>query len=464
MSALLFLLSSHLLFAGQSRLPIKWEAEDAELMGPTISKTRTGYSGSGYITGFTKEGDAATLRTKATGGIYEVKIRYCAPGGPKGFGLRVNGSEISGMFPATGDKFNTIIAGKIELKSGSNIIEIEKGWGYFDVDFIELVPTQIQQDLCKVPQALVDSQSTQATKNLFKRLSASYGQRTLSGQYDINDTSYIEQTAGVTPAIFGSDFMDYSPSRVEHGSNTKDITERAIKRAKLGQIITMSWHWNAPTDLIDKKIKDAAGKEIDASWYKGFYTNATTFDLAQALADPKTERYKLLIRDIDAIAIQLKKFSDAGVPVLWRPLHEAEGGWFWWGAKGPQPFVQLWHILYDRLTKHHQLHNLIWVFTVGSNPAWYPGDNYVDVLGVDAYPSDHSDPLSGIWEDLKRQFNGKKLLSLTEFGGVPDAPKMHRFGVDWSYFVSWPGQVKAPSTSVSTLKRIYQDKSVINKR
>ena len=98
--------------------------------------------------------------------------------------------------------------------------------------------------------------------------------------------------------------------------------------------------------------------------------------MQKALADPNSADYKLLLRDMDAIAVQLQKFSDAGVPVLWRPLHEAEGGWFWWGAKGPEPFKKLWRLMYDRFTNVHHLHNLIWVDCSGTNPDWYPGDAY----------------------------------------------------------------------------------------
>lgn len=64
-------------------------------------------------------------------------------------------------------------------------------------------------------------------------------------------------------------------------------------------------------------------------WWSGFYTRATDFNVATALADTTNANYTLILRDIDAIAVQLKRFEDASVPVLFRVLHEAEGGWFW---------------------------------------------------------------------------------------------------------------------------------------
>lgn len=203
-------------------------------------------------------------------------------------------------------------------------------------------------------------------------------------------------------------------------------------------------------------LTDAQGKTTDARWYRGFYTNATTFDVQKALADPKSSEYALLLCDMDVIAAQLQRLSDAHVTVLWRPLHEAEGGWFWWGAKGPGPFKQLWRLMHDRLTKVHHLHNLIWVDSSGGNPAWYPGDAYVDVIGVDAYPSDVADPLSAAWDTLTKEYGGRKLLALTEFGGVPDVPKMRRYGVRPSYFVSWTGDLGPKKNAKDALTRIYQ--------
>ena len=189
------------------------------------------------------------------------------------------------------------------------------------------------------------------------------------------------------------------------------ITPRAIIALDgAGYVLGFCWHWNAPTNLMN-----TPGHE----WWRAFYTDSTTFDVAAALANTNSAEYSLLLRDIDAIAVQLKKVASSNnIPMLWRPLHEASGGWFWWGAKGPEPFKALWRLLYNRLTTYHNLHNLIWVLT-NEDPDWYPGHDVVDIVGVDAYPSDPSDSLSTSWEALKAQFDGVKLLTLSEFGGVP---------------------------------------------
>jgi mannan endo-1,4-beta-mannosidase len=313
----------------------------------------------------------------------------------------------------------------------------------------------------KVGAKPVDPNATKEAKALLTKLSENYGKQTFSGQYDWTETNQIKAIAGVTPAILGADLMDYSPSRIARGADPKKTTERVIDAAKRGQIVTLSWHWNAPKDLIDKEYTAPNGEKINGLWYKGFYTNATTFDVEKALKNPTSEDYKLLIRDIDVIAVELKKLQKAGVPVLWRPLHECDGRWFWWGAKGPEPLKQLWRIMFRRLTDRHNLHNLIWVFT-GLDPAWYPGDNYVDIIGIDAYPGDSTDPLTPTWESQLKRFDGKKMLAISEFGGIPDVAKMRRFGVYWAYFVTWSGTASRYMSTPDELKRLYRDKSVSN--
>jgi mannan endo-1,4-beta-mannosidase len=207
---------------------------------------------------------------------------------------------------------------------------------------------------------------------------------------------------------------------------------------------------------------DSQGHQQNHLWYRGFYTDSTKFDLQKAIDNPNSKDYALLLSDIDAIAIQLKKMSDANVPVLWRPLHEAEGGWFWWGAKGPGPFKKLWRLMYDRLTNYHHLHNLIWVDCSGTNPDWYPGDKYVDIIGIDAYPSDEHDTQTESWKTLLAEYGGRKPLALTEYGGVPDVPDMRKIGVDWLYFVSWTNDLGPKKNGLEWDKRIYTWPTVIN--
>lgn len=453
------------LFAGCAQhKPLRVEAEGAQLKGVTAATTQptdAGPSGGAYVTNFRNEGDQIVFEADVPAGFYEVRIGYRSPSGPKGFMLKAGDMELGGMFDKTGEGFVVHRAGFVELPAGRNEITLKKGWGYYDVDYLELQKTNPPKPPVTPPVKLADPNATAPARALMAYLTDIYGRFTLSGVYSYEDAKYVQELTGKYPAIMGGDLMDYSPSRVERGTRPAGTVEKLIDEARAGSIITISWHWNAPAGLIDKELTDDRGNKFDARWYKGFNTNATTFDVAAALANPQSEEYRLLIRDIDVISAEMKKLADAGVPVLWRPLHEAEGKWFWWGAKGPEACNQLWRLMYERMTQHHQLHNLIWVWN-SIDPAWYPGDDVVDIIGVDAYTA-ISDPLAGPWRNLQERLTGKKLLAITEFGKVPDVPRMHRYGAWWSYFVSWSGELGPKGMAKEEVQRIYRHPRVLNR-
>jgi mannan endo-1,4-beta-mannosidase len=425
------------------------EAENSLLTGSTyVSASASGYSGTGYVDGFQNTNDTVNWSFIATPGLYDLTIRYRTPYGPKGYGGSFNGHGFSGSFPAT-NNFVSIDAGLVQVIDGVNTLTIGGGWNWYQIDAATLTPVSAPTPPAPVPATLVDPLATFAARSLMASLVADYGQHTWSGLHEATDISYIQGLSAREPAIIEGDLINYSPSRVERGGMPVNYTESCIAQDGVGHVLGFCWHWNAPTNLIDTTSEP---------WWSGFYTAATTFDVAAALANTNSVEYSLLLRDIDAIAVQLRKVSSNNIPVLWRPLHEASGGWFWWGAKGSGPFKQLWRLVYNRLTVYNNLHNLIWVLT-NEDPNWYPGNDVVDIVGVDAYPSDQSDALSPDWQALKAQFDGVKLLTLSEFGGVPDIERMHVFGVWWSYFASWVGTVQ--STPTATVTRVYQSSQVI---
>ncbi len=426
------------------------EAENGTLTGNAyVSTSVSGYSGGGYVTGLQSTNDTINWSFMGTPGLYDLVIRFRSPFGQKGFAGSINGHGFSGMFPSN-SAFASFDAGLVEVLTGANTLQIGGGWNWYEIDRGDLNPVPTPTPPAPVPATLVDTQATFATLMLMKALVSDYGQHTWAGQHDSSEISYIQGQTGRKPAIVEGDLIDYSPSRVQYGGMPANYTESYIALQSAGHVLGLCWHWNAPTNLINT---------MDHEWWRGFYTHSTTFDVAAALANTNSVEYSLLLRDIDAIAVQLKKVSSNNIPVLWRPLHEASGGWFWWGAKGSGPFKQLWRLLFNRLTIYHNLHNLIWVLT-NEDPDWYPGNDVVDIVGVDAYPPDPTDALSTNWENLKSQFDGVKLLTLSEFGGVPDVEWMHDFGVWWSYFSPWAGSF-IEGAPIATLTRIYQSPEVI---
>jgi mannan endo-1,4-beta-mannosidase len=202
-------------------------------------------------------------------------------------------------------------------------------------------------------------------------------------------------------------------------------------------------------------------------WWSGFYTRATTFDHTIAMNDENSEEYELIIRDIDVIAVQLKKMQAENIPVLWRPLHEAEGTWFWWGSKGPESCKWLWRLMFDRLVNHHELNNLIWVWTSSDkNTAldWYPGDEYVDMIGADVYLSagNYSSGFT-MFDNLVTLFEGKKIIALSETGTIPEPDALKDEGAAWSWFATWSGDFMLDGNwnSASHVATVFKHEYVI---
>ncbi|GAB3252002.1 glycosyl hydrolase [Larkinella harenae] len=435
---------------------VQVEAETGTMIGLQTSTAIAGFSGTGYVTGFDEATDKLTLMVNAPAGLYEVWVGYSSPTGDKGVDFQVNDEKGSGTLRQTSSGFSSAKLGMFRLQNGQNTVAFFRGWGHFYIDYVRLTPATVLPP-AKPPRTLIDTRATASTRALFSYLIDQYGSKVLSGQQD--DVEYILEKTGKEPAIGSFDLMEYSPSRVQRGVMPQRSSEACIAWAKKGEgrgIVSLLWHWNAPMDLIDE--------EPDKLWWSGFYTRATTFDLAAVLADKPGERYQLLLRDIDVIAGELKKFQTADVPVLWRPLHETPGSWFWWGAKGPEPFKELWRLLYDRLTNHHQLHNLIWVYagTDSIHPDWYPGDSYVDMVGLDIY-TDATASLSGNWSNTQALFNGKKMVALTETGNLLDPVKRRDLGIWWSWFSVWTGDDHIKKQPVEKLKAVYTDKDVITR-
>lgn len=427
-----------------------YEAENGILTGTKASADTPDYSGTGYVTGFEDEGDAVTVNVQASqAGLYQINIRYNAPQGQKQANLSVNGISAGTVDFAPTASFTEIAVTKALLNQGSNTIRLDKGWGWYDIDYFSIKRvTEIPQH--KISKSLSNPHASSEAKSLMSYLVDSYGHQILSGQQDYSNVEWLEQNLGKRPAVVGFDLMDYSPSRTAFGASTDEI-ENAIKWDRQGGITAFVWHWNAPAGLINQPEKE---------WWRGFYTDSTTFDIQYAISHPDSEEYALLLRDIDAIAAQLQRLQDARIPVLFRPLHEAEGGWFWWGAKGAEPAKALYRLLYDRLTNEHRLNNLIWVWNSVS-PDWYPGDDVVDIVSYDSYPQagDYHTQI-GKYDQLLELADDRKLVAMTENGAIPDPDLLQAYHADWSWFSTW-GSYDGNTNSLEHLKKVYNHEYVV---
>ncbi|MCF2949439.1 mannan endo-1,4-beta-mannosidase [Paraglaciecola aquimarina] len=400
--------------------------------------------------------------------------------GSKNAIVTVNGVDNELVINATGS-VSEYRVGVVKLNAGDNVIEVGGGWNYYRLDYLMTVPAAQPPAPLAVPATLTNPNAQASAVSMMEYLSANYGVGTLSGQTEYpnkGDGSFplvefdkvVAATSDDAPAIIGFDFIDMSATRVSNGTDSVGLSEAMIAHHNTKNVMLSAlWHWNAPMHLLDADgdgVGDVSGSS-DEAWWSGFYTRATSFDLAAALADTSSPEYTALISDIDTISAELKKFSDAEIPILWRPLHEAEGAWFWWGAAGADALKELWILMYERMTNTHGLNNLIWVYThAGSiDENWYPGDAYVDIVGYDGYDGNNADnPFKSQYAILKDRHNGKKMVALTETGTIPNVALMHEQNAWWSFFITWNsgGEYGPDGIDAATIDTNYAYDGVIN--
>lgn len=453
-------------FATEPANSVKYEAEDATLVGGLKVDTNfEGYSGSGYVGKFSSDSQKIEFEISVDKTArYDIDIRNTTDGIYKANNLYIDGNFVGTIESSAIKGWQDCVIESVKIEAGKHTLSIEKSWGWFWVDCVTVTKGDgISNDIYNINYELSNPNATETTRRLWQYLCDNYGMNIISGQYTdggANSSEYqaILDATGEVPAIWGFDMMGYSPSRVEYGERCYSV-DNAISWAKdYGGIVTFCWHWTP-----DKVYLGANGEK----WWSGFYTKATSFDFKAAMNGEDEFGYNSIIRDIDAIAEQLKRLQDEDIPVLWRPLHEASGAWFWWGTD-KDSYLKLWNLLYDRLTNYHKLNNLIWVWN-GQKADWYPGDETVDIIGEDVYADNH-DTSSQMARFIKAKnyTTPPKMICLSENGVIPDIDNCIEDNAMWSWFATWGGgytqsggKLSGSYTPKDVYIKIYQSDKVI---
>jgi mannan endo-1,4-beta-mannosidase len=265
---------------------------------------------------------------------------------------------------------------------------------------------------CRTPQAPANPKSNARAKAILRCVQSLEGRTNkcvLSGQFsnfgngaNLSVMDKIHDQTGHWPAIFGVDYADFSTDGLTHDTPNQAV----IGYWKQGGLVTISAHlYNPARTNASGGLRD---KDVDFN----------------TLLDPSSETHVRWLHELDQMADGLQQLKDAGVVVLWRPFHEMNGNWFWWGGKDPAMFIKLWRQMFDYFTKTKGLDNLLWVYSPGSGgktAAYYPGDRHVDLIGLDTY-TDFVDTkhIKGYAEMAQI----KKPFGFTEFGphGASDPP------------------------------------------
>lgn len=230
------------------------------------------------------------------------------------------------------------------------------------------------------------------------------------------------KNSGWSEIVSGTDYFDIS------GDYTLVITEDVLKSLQEGGLIIGGHDYTAVAVYLENN-----GTALDPNKDYAFYKADTEFDATNATVEGTWEN-KVFTEDLKNAAAYLKLLRDADIPVLWRPFHEAAGGWFWWG-KDAASFKSLWIAMFNYF-KTEGLDNLIWVWTTEGNDAdWYPGDQYVDIVGRDVYNKETADCVSE-YTSIAENY-GNKIVSLSECGTVGLISEQWASGARWSWFMPW---------------------------
>lgn len=293
-----------------------------------------------------------------------------------------------------------------------------------------------------------NAQTNEKTMEVWNYLRSVYGKQVITcqqmmGNECYEDLVFYNATNDLT-AMKGYDFIFCTGSY-----HSDDMIDEAIEWSKeSGGLCAFTWHWNVPKDIDNPE-----------GGYAFYTSEITNFSQVNAVT-PGTKEYETVIHDIDLIATKIQRMESEGVTILFRPLHEASGAWFWWGLQGRdsatnEVFQKLWYMIYDRLENYHKLTNIIWVWN-GQNPHTAIHPNAFDIEGIDRYYDQEdisAEALSTYYEKCYGELAGYdkycaelagmestgKMMALTECGYIPDPEGIKAANTIWLYYMVWNG-------------------------
>lgn len=267
------------------------------------------------------------------------------------------------------------------------------------------------------------------------------GKHLIAGQHNYLETpgrfqNEVQRITGKYPGVWGCDF-GYGHPPEQMAKMRQKLVDEAKAEYKAGSIITLCYHQVKPGDLESAGWKSVQGRLTDQQM--------------QDVVTPGTALYNQWLAQVDDVAAYLKQLKQAGVPVLWRPYHEGNAPWFWWGNRAAA-YKQLWINLHNRLVDYHGLDNLIWVYCADQKGAgmneFYPGDACVDVVGKDLY---HGFDTTA-YNDLIALAHGRP-IAITECGPLPDMDTIQKTLPNYCYFLVWPNFIK--DQPAATFQAVY---------
>ncbi len=432
----------------------KYEFESGTLTGTVEAVTETGASG-GKAAYMQDDGSVSVDVEVASAGMYKLTIYAYGVGGSKVQNLAINGVDQAQISIPEGEF--APISTTAKLSEGKNTITISKSWGWTKFDYLTVEEATLSP--IKATQTTpCDIKAIPAVYSLMEYLSEVYGKNIISGQQEIysggphgleTEFEYLKDLTGELPAIRGFDYGNFCCPAFGSDDGSTDRIIDWVKEKK--GIATASFHYNVPKDFASYEI----GQKID--WAKTTYTAKDTDFSPSKAATPGTKENEYYMQGLKTLAKEFNELEAQGIPVLWRPLHEAEGSggesgsWFWWGREGSEAYKKLWIYTYETLTNELGCHNLIWEwnsYNYEYSHDWYPGDEYVDIIGYDKYNCTdwstgsavlkHNDSAIGsTFYGIMDRYDSTKMVAMTENDSFSTVDNLIDEKAGWLYFCTW---------------------------
>jgi mannan endo-1,4-beta-mannosidase len=266
------------------------------------------------------------------------------------------------------------------------------------------------------------------------------GNHTLTGQHNYAaqqgySTGMALKLSHKTPVIYGTDW-GFARAGDKDSAFVREQTVRTlIEQYRKGSIIALCWHEVPPT------------KDEPVTFRKDVMSKLTNQQFEDVIA-PGTALYQRWSAQVDVVAGYLEELQAARVPILFRPYHEMNGDWFWWGGRrGQRGTQQLYRQMFDRLVNFHHINNLLWVWDCDQPMRedrqfvdYFPGQQYVDILALDDYGR-FQQPF---YDEMNALSNGK-VLAIAETARPPTID-IYQTQPKWAYWMRWATDRNRPAT------------------
>lgn len=418
------------------------EAETAVIpYGARIARSKKGFSGSGYVVRLPEHTESALSVPVEVPATQHYALTICVASDTEVTNaIRVNGNLLSPFTLDGGDGFIRVTFYGVFLEKGSASIAIDTIDGGICVDYFELSnDSTVYDSSFTIEPDPCDPEASDETKRLYHFLRSQWGKQILTGQHvptaQNKELSLIYAITGQLPAIrFGAVGTDDDLSQINAAIDWS---------MEQGGIVGLTWQWRAPgTGSLYAENSAFSLSHALRNTDSAQLASLTIKEGERAVRDGMLMQDTLqLLSDIDEVAEELIRLRNLNIPVLWRPLYEAGGEWYWWGGSGAENYEKLWELVYLRMTEYHGLHNLIWIWNGQSENFLVPEEMF-DIASVDVYLQARMEYGSRYeqYQSLGRITNGRKMLALSECSSIPNQEMMQLDRSLWSYFGLWYGE------------------------